>query len=253
MARMRGGLAALTLSLSLSLSLSLRPAPRRTRLPVDPYVGMLWLDPNTNPSSNLSPKLNPVPKHYPQLYAVDESLKDEVARETEGNFWDTIACPQRVTNALLLALVVATAVKTVFTVDAHIWRGWTLQEVLLTLPRDNWLGYEGALLTDPVGTKTAINVVIYLLGDYCAQVIWSKEPREGGALDFDPWRTARNGLIALIFGPFVHYYYEFSDHILPMTSNLNRVAKVHIKNIILCLAEAPSRSVRAGAGAEARA
>jgi len=143
---------------------------------------------------------------------------ESLAAQTTGRFL----------NVLLVAGSVGYAAMSVFAVDASIWRGWTLQEVLYTLPRDNWLGYEGALRANPVGTKTVINVVIYLLGDYLAQVAWTKQTDKlpDRFVTFDAWRTARNGFIALIFGPLVHYYYQLSDTILPMTSIQNRLAKV---------------------------
>lgn len=108
----------------------------------------------------------------------------------------------------------------------------------------------------PVVTKTLINVVIYIIGDWMSQVgllSWlypqnfgiSKKGllklkfaycchwqwqvnwgRDKSVLDFDLARTARNGLIGAFFGPLVHYYYDFSDWILPMDVPINRVLKI---------------------------
>jgi hypothetical protein len=55
-------------------------------------------------------------------------------------------------------------------VDMDLWRGWTWQEILLRIPYDNWQEYEGGLMHHPVITKTLINVVIYLIGDWMSQV-----------------------------------------------------------------------------------
>jgi protein Mpv17 len=71
--------------------------------------------------------------------------------------------------------------------------------------------------------KTAINVVIYIIGDWMSQVGWG---RTKNLLDFDLARTARNGLIGAMFGPLVHYYYDFSDWILPMDVPINRLYKL---------------------------
>lgn len=58
---------------------------------------------------------------------------------------------------------------------------------------------------------------------YRMQVNWG---RDKSVLDFDLARTARNGLIGAIFGPLVHYYYDFSDWILPMDVPVNRILKI---------------------------
>lgn len=55
------------------------------------------------------------------------------------------------------------------------------------------------------------------------QVGWG---RNGNVLDFDLGRTLRNGLIGAIFGPLVHYYYDFSDWILPQEVPVNRIFKI---------------------------
>lgn len=40
----------------------------------------------------------------------------------------------------------------------------------MRLPWDNWDSYEVGLLEHPIMTKTAINVGIYLIGDWLSQV-----------------------------------------------------------------------------------
>jgi protein Mpv17 len=82
----------------------------------------------------------------------------------------------------------------------------------MRIPLDNWSNYETSLVEKPVFTKTLINVVIYLLGDWLSQTVFQKK----NVLDFDAWRTLRNGFIGLCFGPLVHEYYQFSDRILPV-------------------------------------
>lgn len=126
-------------------------------------------------------------------------------------------------NLSILAVLGAAAVGLFVTVDSEVWRGWTWQEILLRIPYDNWNAYEGGLMTHPILTKTIINIVIYLLGDWMSQVEWG---RTGNVLEFDLARTLRNGLIGAFFGPLVHWYYEFSDVILPMDVPINRILKI---------------------------
>lgn len=53
---------------------------------------------------------------------------------------------------------------------------WLLSaETLIRLPWDNWDSYEVGLLEHPIVTKTAINVGIYLLGDWLSQVCNGRE------------------------------------------------------------------------------
>ena len=93
----------------------------------------------------------------------------------------------------------------------------------MRIPLDTWSSYEVALEEKPVVTETIINVVIYLLGDWLSQTAFSKK----NVLEFDALRTLRNGFIGLCFGPLVVYYYQFSDHILPLDGGLtNRIAKI---------------------------
>jgi hypothetical protein len=73
----------------------------------------------------------------------------------------------------------------------------TSQEVALRIPIDNWGNYESSLAEKPMITKTLINVVIYLLGDWLSQTVFQKK----NVLDFDAMRTLRNGFIGLCFGP----------------------------------------------------
>jgi protein Mpv17 len=100
-----------------------------------------------------------------------------------------------------------------FSTLTHIHTHTYIQEIAMRIPMDTWAGYETALEDKPVATKTMINVVIYLLGDWLSQTVFQKR----NVLDFDAKRTLRNGFIGLCFGPLVHAYYEFSDTILPLT------------------------------------
>ncbi|GMI04473.1 hypothetical protein TrRE_jg11795 [Triparma retinervis] len=125
-------------------------------------------------------------------------------------------------NFFLLFSSFSYVLYTILTIDAGSSRGWTLQESLYRMPYDNWRNYEDALELAPVETKTAINVVIYLLGDWLSQTIF----RKGDPLTFDASRTLKNGLIGACFGPAVHLYYEWSDAILPVEEGFNRLFKI---------------------------
>ena len=129
---------------------------------------------------------------------------------------------RRLLNFFLLFSSFSYVLYTILTIDAGSSRGWTLQESLYRMPYDNWRNYEDALELAPVETKTAINVVIYLLGDWLSQTIF----RKGDPLTFDASRTLKNGLIGACFGPAVHLYYEWSDAILPVEEGFNRLFKI---------------------------
>jgi protein Mpv17 len=164
----------------------------------------------------------------------------------------------KILNGILLTLAFGSAIYAVVNIDAGMTRGWTqsvstsgggrnagaytirlvqracshntttvfthfLQEIAMRIPLDTWSSYEVALEAKPVATKTIINVVIYLLGDWLSQTVFQKK----NILEFDALRTLRNGFIGLCFGPLVVEYYQFSDRILPVDGGLlNRVEKI---------------------------
>lgn len=130
---------------------------------------------------------------------------------------------QKTINAVVLIVCFGFSIYTILSVDHEITRGWTQQEIAMRIPLDNWASYESALQEKPIMTKTFINVVIYCLGDWLSQTVFQKK----NVLDFDVKRTLRNGFIGLCFGPLVHQYYEWSDHILPVEGGLfNRLRKI---------------------------
>ena len=118
---------------------------------------------------------------------------------------------QKIINAVFLAVSFGYALYEVLNIDHGMTRGWTASEIAMRIPLDNWENYESSLANKPVFTKTLINVIIYLLGDWLSQTVFQKK----NVLEFDIQRTLRNGFIGLCFGPLVHEYYQFSDTILP--------------------------------------
>lgn len=115
-------------------------------------------------------------------------------------------------NAALLAASFGYVLLSVLNIDGGMTRGWSPAEIGMRIPLDTWASYENSLSEKPVATKTIINIVIYLLGDWLSQTLF----RGGDVLDFDASRTLRNGFVGMCFGPAVHEYYEFSDWILPV-------------------------------------
>mmetsp|Transcript_2289 Transcript_2289/g.3258 ORF Transcript_2289/g.3258 Transcript_2289/m.3258 type:complete len:476 (+) Transcript_2289:96-1523(+) len=131
-------------------------------------------------------------------------------------------------NAFLLLAAFGFAFYSILSVDDGMTRGWSIAEKAMRIPIDNWSSYESSLNAQPIFTKTMINVVIYLLGDWLSQTLFIKK----NLLEFDAWRTMRNGLIGMVFGPLVHEYYEFSDYILPVDVDVNRFYKIAMDQTI---------------------
>lgn len=115
-------------------------------------------------------------------------------------------------NFTILAVSFGYVFFSVFNIDKGMTRGWSPSEIGMRIPLDTWASYENSLSEKPVATKTIINVVIYLLGDWLSQTLFQQK----NVLDFDAARTIKNGLVGMCFGPAVHEYYEFSDWILPV-------------------------------------
>ncbi|KAL3921574.1 MAG: hypothetical protein SGILL_002679, partial [Bacillariaceae sp.] len=142
---------------------------------------------------------------------------------------DELSVQQKVINLLFLSAAFGYAIYTIFNIDSGMTRGWTAQEQLMRIPLDNWGAYESYLANKPIITKTLINVIIYLLGDWLSQTAFQGKH----VLNFDISRTMRNGFIGLCFGPLVHQYYEFSDAILPPENGLvTRLEKIAMDQTI---------------------
>ena len=130
---------------------------------------------------------------------------------------------KKLINFVFLATSFGYVLFTIFNIDNGITRGWTAGEIAMRIPLDNWGAYESYLANKPIFTKTLINVIIYLLGDWLSQTAFQGK----NVLDFDISRTLRNGFIGLCFGPLVHQYYQFSDTILPPENGLiTRLEKI---------------------------
>lgn len=174
------------------------------------------------------------PQHHQSVLVRDESeyeaekiLNKLKAPETDGS--SGLSTQQRVINALFLSAAFGYAIYTILNIDAGLTRGWSGSEIAMRIPLDNWGAYESYLANKPIVTKTLINVIIYLLGDWLSQTVFQGK----NVLDFDISRTLRNGFIGLCFGPCVHQYYEFSDAILPPENGLvTRLEKIFMDQTI---------------------
>jgi len=158
--------------------------------------------------------------HEIALSAASTSSAEFEAREKEFR--------SKVLNGFLLVGCFGFVTYTILSVDQGMTRGWNMPEKAMRIPLDNWASYESSLNSQPIATKTAINVIIYLLGDWLSQTVFVKK----NVLEFDAVRTMRNGLIGLVFGPIVHQYYEFSDYILPVEVGINRLYKIMMDQTI---------------------
>ena len=111
---------------------------------------------------------------------------------------DELSLQQKVINLLFLSAAFGYAVYNVVQIDSGMTRGWTTQEQLMRIPLDNWGAYESYLANKPILTKTLINVIIYLLGDWLSQTVFQGKH----VLSFDISRVLRNGFIGLCFGEY---------------------------------------------------
>ncbi|CAM9960796.1 unnamed protein product, partial [Discosporangium mesarthrocarpum] len=75
-----------------------------------------------------------------------------------------------IANAGFIAVVGFFALYTLVTVDMDISRGWTVNEWLARIPIDNWMAYMDVLRANPVVVKACTSGIVYLLGDWTAQV-----------------------------------------------------------------------------------
>lgn len=150
-------------------------------------------------------------------------IEQQIQKVTDWVEVDRERFVSRFINGCFLAASFGVAVYSILNINQGMTRGWTQAEIAMRIPLDSWSSYEAALEASPVATKTMINVIIYLLGDWLSQTLFSKNH----VLDFDLGRTLRNGFIGLCFGPLVHEYYKFSDAILPVEGGLeNRLLKI---------------------------
>lgn len=115
----------------------------------------------------------------------------ETALDTAQIDADMREITTKVLNTIFLAVSFGWAAYTILNIDSGMTRGWTQSEIAMRIPLDNWSNYESSLMEKPIFTKTLINVIIYLLGDWLSQTVFQKK----NVLDFDVSRTLKNGFI----------------------------------------------------------
>ena len=157
----------------------------------------------------------------PSIVATDTEQPPPRGESSGGEL--QLSAEQKIVNLLFLSAAFGYAIYTILSIDSGMTRGWSASEIAMRIPLDNWGAYESYLANKPIVTKTLINVIIYLLGDWLSQTAF----RGKNVLEFDISRTLRNGFIGLCFGPLVHEYYEFSDAVLPPENGLlTRLQKI---------------------------
>eukprot|EP00968_Pinguiococcus_pyrenoidosus_P028556 scaffold7946_cov267-Pinguiococcus_pyrenoidosus.AAC.2 len=110
-------------------------------------------------------------------------------------------------NAGCIAAVLGLALSKFVLVDSELWRGWTLQEVLLRIPIDNWNEYTSVLHDRPIFVKACTSLTVYMIGDLLAQLLAGEKVE---ALDRS--RLARSGAAGFLgHGPMSHYWYILCD------------------------------------------
>ena len=160
----------------------------------------------------------------------DQSLIASSNQQEEPPQNEIYTYEQKFTNLVVLSIAFGYAFYTILSIDGGMTRGWSASEIAMRIPLDNWGAYESYLANKPILTKSLINVIIYLLGDWLSQTAFTKT---NNLLEFDLQRTLRNGFIGLCFGPLVHEYYEFSDAILPPENGLwTRLQKIFMDQTV---------------------
>lgn len=159
----------------------------------------------------------------------DDGSYGTIASKDPATEVSALTPEQKIINLLFLSAAFGYAIYTILNIDSGMTRGWSASEIAMRIPLDNWGAYESYLANKPIVTKTLINVIIYLLGDWLSQTAFQGK----NVLEFDISRTLRNGFIGLCFGPLVHQYYEFSDAILPPENGmLTRLQKIFMDQTI---------------------
>lgn len=140
---------------------------------------------------------------------IDESLREEdpikfISQEINANL-DFNA----ILNTAIIILVAVGVLNQLATVDASIMRGWSVEEMAVRIPIDNWNSYSAVLDASPVQTKALTSATVYTIGDLIAQ------RAEGLTMgEIDRTRTLRSLLAGLLaHGPMSHVWYSVSENL----------------------------------------
>lgn len=114
-----------------------------------------------------------------------------------------------VINTSVIAAIVVAVLYHVFTIDAGMMRGWTIEEEADRMIIDNWNSYLSILHSSPIATKAVTSATVYTIGDIIAQ---KQEGTEIGELDRG--RVLRSLLAGfLAHGPMCHVWYNVSENV----------------------------------------
>lgn len=151
---------------------------------------------------------------------VDERLREEDPIKFISQEVNAKMDMNAIINTGIIVLIVIGVLNQVATVDADIMRGWSVDEMAVRIPVDNWNSYSSVLSSSPVQTKAITSATVYTIGDFIAQ------RTEGLSMgEIDRPRILRSLLAGLIaHGPMSHVWYDVSenlfDHILHLPSNV---------------------------------
>lgn len=120
-------------------------------------------------------------------------------------------------NTAVIVFTVVAVLNQLVTVDANIMRGWSVEEMAVRIPVDNWNSYSAILNASPVQTKAITSATVYTIGDFIAQ---KTEGLSMGELDRP--RLLRSLLAGLIgHGPLSHVWYGVSENIFENVLHLH--------------------------------
>jgi len=140
---------------------------------------------------------------------IDERLREEDPIEFISQEVNTRMDMNAIINTAVIVLVALAVLNQVVTINSTIVRGWSLEEMALRIPVDNWNSYSAVLASSPIETKAITSATVYTIGDFIAQ---RTEGKEMGELDRP--RLGRSLIAGLIgHGPMSHIWYGVSENL----------------------------------------
>lgn len=155
---------------------------------------------------------------------VDERLREDNPMEFISQEVNAKMDANAIFNTGVIVVAALAILDQIATVDTGITRGWTVEEMALRIPFDNWNSYSSVLSAAPIQTKAITSATVYTIGDFIAQ------RTEGISMgELDRPRLIRSLLAGLIgHGPMSHVWYGLSEtlfqDILHLPSNIQGTA-----------------------------
>jgi hypothetical protein len=113
-------------------------------------------------------------------------------------------------------------------VDIDATRGWSEHEVFWRIAIDHCESFHSSIQRHPAKTKAIVHALVYMVGDWMAQVQWGKK----NVLDFNLLRTLRNGAVGVICGPIfkrIFFGDQCFDSILPTVAHTQQLWRVGLE------------------------